>query len=254
MILLMAGTEDGRLLAGELHAGGLDMVITVTTEYGRSLFERMGLGAVCRCEKLDLRGLTRLIQERGITAIVDATHPYAERASQTAIAAAREAKILYVRYERAETPLPDSALILRARDVEDAIRLCRESGNRILLTIGSSRVERFARMEGKEVFARILPLPENVRRCIEAGIRPANIIAMQGPFSKEFNAALLRELGIDTVVTKDSGEVGGALEKVEAAVECGVKVIVIERPKIEYPVVCATFEQVKSLLQKHLRE
>ena len=251
MILLMAGTEDGRYLAGELHAAGAEMLITVTTEYGRSLFERGGLGKMCRCEKLDLRSLVLLIREKQMAAIVDATHPYAERASQTAIAAARETGILYVRYERAETALPDSPLILRAADHEEAIRLCKEMGHRILLTIGSSRIERFARIEGKEVFVRILPMPENVRRCIEAGVSPSHVVAMQGPFSKEFNAAMLRELKVDTMVTKDSGEVGGALEKVEAAIENGVKIIVIERPKVEYPVLCQTFGEVKDALKKH---
>jgi precorrin-6A/cobalt-precorrin-6A reductase len=251
MILLMAGTEDGRYLGGELHTAGAEMLITVTTEYGRSLFERVGLGKMCRCEKLDLRSLVLLIREKQMAAIVDATHPYAERASQTAIAAARETGILYVRYERAETPLPDSPLILRAADHEEAIRLCKEMGRRILLTIGSSRIERFAHIEGKEVFVRILPIPENVRRCIEAGVPPSHVVAMQGPFSKEFNAAMLRELKVDTMVTKDSGEVGGALEKVEAAIENGVKIIVIERPKVEYPVLCQTFGEVKDVLKKH---
>jgi len=251
MILLMAGTEDGRFLGGELHAAGADMLVTVTTEYGRSLFERVGLGRICRCEKLDLRALVLLTREKQIAAIVDATHPYAERASQTAISAARETGILYVRYERAETVLPDSPLILRARDHDEAIRLCKEMGTRILLTIGSSRIESFAHIEGKEIFARVLSMPENVRRCIEAGISPSNIVAMQGPFSKEFNAAMLRELKIDTMVTKDSGEVGGALEKVEAAIENGVKVIVIERPKMEYPVLCQTFDEVKAVLHKN---
>ena len=251
MILLMAGTEDGRFLGGELHTAGAKMLVTVTTEYGRRLFERAGLGSICRCEKLDLRSLVLLIRDKKAAAIVDATHPYAERASQTAIAAAKETGVLYVRYERAETPLPDSPLILHARDHDEAIRLCKEVGQRILLTIGSSRIETFAGMEGKEIFVRILPMPENVRRCSEAGILPSNIIAMQGPFSKEFNAAMLRELKIDTMVTKDSGEVGGAVEKVEAAIENGVKVIVIERPKVEYPLLCRTFGEVRAVLAKN---
>ncbi len=248
MILLMAGTEDGRFLGAELHAAGAQLIVTVTTEYGRSLFERAGLGNICRCEKLDLRSLVLLIREQQVQALVDATHPYAERASQTAIAAAGETGVLYVRYERPETPLPEHPLVLHAPDHEEALRMCRETGRRILLTIGSSRIERFARITGKEVFVRILPMPENIRRCLEAGVRPANIIAMQGPFSREFNAAMLRELQIDTMVTKDSGEVGGALEKVTGAIENGVKVIVIGRPKVEYPCLCRSFAEVKEVL------
>ena len=53
---------------------------------------------------------------------------------------------------------------------------------------------------------------------------------MQGPFSQELNSALIRQLGIDILVTKASGRSGGFEEKVAAAQECGCKLLVIHRP------------------------
>ncbi len=53
---------------------------------------------------------------------------------------------------------------------------------------------------------------------------------MQGPFSRELNEALLRQLSIRWLVTKESGPSGGFEQKVEAAHACGVRLVVIERP------------------------
>ena len=53
---------------------------------------------------------------------------------------------------------------------------------------------------------------------------------MQGPFSREMNVAMLKSVGAKYLVTKDSGAAGGFPEKVAAAREAGVKLIVIGRP------------------------
>ena len=53
---------------------------------------------------------------------------------------------------------------------------------------------------------------------------------MQGPFTKELNAALLHQFHIDYMVTKDGGAAGGFAEKAEAAARCGVQRIVLRRP------------------------
>ena len=65
----------------------------------------------------------------------------------------------------------------------------------------------------------------------EAGLPPAHILAMQGPFSRDFNAALYDQLRIRTMVSKDSGQPGGVADKVLPALERGIDVVMIERPK-----------------------
>ena len=56
---------------------------------------------------------------------------------------------------------------------------------------------------------------------------------MQGPFSRAFNTALMRELGIAVMVTKASGKAGGFAEKVAAAHDCGIEAVVVARPAAE---------------------
>ena len=60
-----------------------------------------------------------------------------------------------------------------------------------------------------------------------------NLCGMQGPFSKEFNIAQFKETGAVILVTKESGNAGGFLEKTDAARECGMKIVVLARVEEE---------------------
>lgn len=59
----------------------------------------------------------------------------------------------------------------------------------------------------------------------------ADILALQGPFSRELNEAIIRQYHISWLVTKDGGAVGGFAEKVEAAENTGARLVVIARPE-----------------------
>ena len=76
---------------------------------------------------------------------------------------------------------------------------------------------------------------------------------MQGPFSKEFNETLWRSWDIDCVVTKDSGEAGGFQAKADAAQAIGATLIVVERPRIDYPVVARDFQTIIQYLDTCLQ-
>ena len=65
----------------------------------------------------------------------------------------------------------------------------------------------------KELYVRILPIPEHIALCLDMGIPPTNIIAMHGPFSEDLNRAMFRQYQINTMVTKESGEAGGVLKR-----------------------------------------
>ena len=77
---------------------------------------------------------------------------------------------------------------------------------------------------------RVLPLPSAITKCIDAGFSPSHVIGMQGPFTRELNEAMLRQVGAQWLVTKDSGTVGGTAEKLAAARDVGARCIVVARP------------------------
>ena len=69
-----------------------------------------------------------------------------------------------------------------------------------------------------------------LENAIQAGILPSHLIAMQGPFSEELNEALIRQLHIGILVTKESGNNGGYEEKISAVRNTGIDCMVIRRP------------------------
>ena len=68
---------------------------------------------------------------------------------------------------------------------------------------------------------------------MELGYPVKNIIAMQGPFSREMNGAMMRQIGASVLVTKESGVIGGFSEKLGAVQDTEAIAIVVGRPKEE---------------------
>ena len=121
-------------------------------------------------------------------------------------------------------PVPDLVPV-----VSVLAALC--AGN-ILLTTGSHTLSVYAKViEPERLFVRVLPTHQALDLCAAAGMVQSHVIAMQGPFSRDFNAALYDQLRIRTMVSKDSGQPGGVADKVLPALERGIDVVMIERPK-----------------------
>ena len=245
MILVLSGTEEGKEIVRRLHGEGVRLLTTVATEYGKKMFEQAGLETICLQGRLDTNGFSRLIKERGVDTVVDATHPYAIEVSQNAMDACKKTNVRYLRFEREVIAIPAHPLIHRVKTMAEAVGKSRTLGKRIFLTTGISSVARFIVLKDeKELYVRILPIPEHIALCFDMGIPPTNIIAMHGPFSEDLNRAMFRQYRINTMVTKDSGEVGGVLEKINAALNEGIETVVIERPGIEFPQKYSSIDEV----------
>ncbi len=245
MILVLSGTEEGKEIVRRLHEEGLSLLTTVATEYGKKMFEQMGLETVCLQGRLDANGFSQLIQEKGIDIVVDATHPYAIEVSQNAIDACKKTNTQYLRFERQEIEIPPHPSIHKVKTMAEAVDKSRTLGKRIFLTTGISSVAKFILLKDeKELYVRILPVPEHIALCLDMGIPPTHVIAMHGPFSEDLNRAMFRQYHTNTMVTKDSGEVGGVPEKIHAAINEGIDTIVIERPRLEFPQKYSSIDEV----------
>ena len=112
-----------------------------------------------------------------------------------------------------------------------AIALEGTRGN-ILLTTGSKELAVYMRRGSLKdrVVARILPGVESLKICEGLGLTGRDIIAMQGPFSKDMNLAQIRDYKISVLVTKMSGHAGGFFEKALAADEAGISLFVVGSP------------------------
>lgn len=142
----------------------------------------------------------------------------------------------------------ESRMLTEADSMEEAAKLLEKMEGSILVTTGSKELEALRGLPGfaKRIFARILPQPEMVQKCMEMGLSGRHIICMQGPFSEEMNYAMLRETNARILLTKESGAAGGFPEKLRGARRAGAAVVVVKRPVEEEG---CSVEEVKALLQ-----
>lgn len=231
MIWVIAGTADARSVVEALVDAGHGVIATTATEYGADrLAPRPGLERLFG--RLDPVAMADLVSRRGVRLVVDASHPHAVQVSHNAIAAARETRVPYLRFERPAAAVERVRVVPGYREAAGALA---ESDGPVLLAIGSRNLDAFAALAPGRCWARVLPTRESMDACARAGFGPDRIIALQGPFSRAFNRALYDELGIRWLVSKESGGEGGVLEKVGAARDAGIGVIMVARPEIDYP-------------------
>ena len=256
-VWVFSGTSDGNALASELAGSGHDVIVSTASEYGQELVVENFPGLVVRSGKIGVEARRREMRQSGAIAIVDATHPFATEISGQLIGLARELGIPYVRYERPEIISRPAAIY--CRDMEAAAAAAVEKGTRIFLATGTKDLPTFVRHRSaaeRQWFVRLASDPASLERALQLGIPRSHLCAMQGPFSKEFNEALWRSWNIDCVVTKDAGEAGGFQAKADAARAVDATLIVVERPRMNYPVVArdfqTTIQTLDTCLQSHL--
>lgn len=241
MIWVIGGTKDSRDFI-ESFPFKEKLVVTTATEYGGKLLENIKDIKVF-CKRLDLEGMNKFIVENNIEKIVDLSHPYAEEVSRNAIECSRVKEIDYIRFERENLVSEDGVIEFSELDI--MIKYLEELEGNILVTLGSNNLHKFQNIKNKSnIYFRILPKWEMIKKAEDLGVLPKNIVAMQGPFSKELNVAMMRQLNIKYIVSKKGGNTGGEREKIDSAKEIGAISIMLSRPNVEYPVVFSHIEKL----------
>ena len=228
-LCVFAGTSDGRQLIGRLAGRGAEIVACAATEYGGARLGHLPDVRV-RIGRMDAEAMAAFFEKEGFAAVVDATHPYADRATENIRAACAAAGAPYWRLLReSEAGEGDGVW---AEDVPACVEALKKTQGNVFLTIGSKALPLFCADEGlrARLWVRVLPLGQSLEACAECGVAPDRIVAMQGPFDEALNAAMFRAANARWVVTKDSGDAGGYAAKLRAAREVGAQVVVIGRP------------------------
>ena len=218
-VLVLGGTGEARALAAALTRDGVPVISSLA---GRVASPRLPEGEVRVGGFGGPEALARWLLDNDIAAVVDATHPFAERISSSAAAACERAEVPLLRLERpgwSEGPADDWHWV---DDTSAAAAALPALGGRVFLTTGRQGLAAFADAPAWFLVRCIdppdPPLPE---RC--------ELVLDRGPFTLEGELALIDRHAIDLLVTKDSG--GGLTEaKLEAARTRRLPVIVIRRP------------------------
>ena len=231
MILLLGGTADTDPIARALVSRGQKVLVSTATDYPLALPPHRNVER--RVGALDEETLRHLITRRGISALVDATHPYAEIIGPMSFAIARDLAIPYFRFLRPQTRMIAKAAQV-ANNHEEAARIAFSFEKPVLLTVGSKNIGIYietARRKSLPVYMRVLNRKASIDACYAQGVSPEAIVAAKGPFTALENIALIRRFEIGVLVTKDSGAAGGMPEKVDAAKETQCSLVVINRPR-----------------------
>lgn len=227
-VVVFSGTTEGRVLSRQLAELGAEVTVSVATPLGQEEQGEMP-GITVRCGRLLPEEMAVLL--KGTALCIDATHPYAVEATRNIRAAAEKAGVEYHRLLRAASPLPEGCLVFESAG-QAAEALAQKEGN-LLLATGAKELPVFGCVPAQRLYPRVLPTLEGIAACEAAGIPHKNIIAMQGPFSRAMNQAMMEQYHIRYLVTKDGGTAGGFEEKAAAASAAGAQLVVIRRPPEE---------------------
>ena len=243
-IVIFSGTTEGRELSKRLSQAGASVTVCVATEYGEEEQGRVP-GVVTRTGPLSAAEKRKLLRDAMLC--VDATHPYARHVTESVRAACAEAEVEYIRLLRPACGI-DGALVFDSAG--EAAAWLKDREGRVLLTTGAKELDAYACLAPERLIPRVLPSCAALSACEALGIPHRNIIAMQGPFSAELNAATIRQYGVRYLVTKDGGGPGGFPEKAQAARETGAQLIVLRRPAESG----LGFEEVLNLCKTRIRD
>ena len=236
LVWLFSGTSDGNQIAKDLITKNCYLKVFVATQYGRNVTSQTLPLKIIQAGRLTIDDMFERGRIDAPEKVIDATHPFAVEVSKNLMEFCRTTEIPYIRYERPEDTIEEDNVYF-VDNVEQAAEKAKTIGKQILLTLGSKNIDPFLCEELRgRISIRMLPDPQLIQDLLSKGVSPDKIIAMQGPFSISSNKAVMVDRSIDCLVTKSSGLEGGVKDKIVAAQELAISVIVIKRPDIHYPV------------------
>lgn len=217
MILVFGGTTEGRKAVEVLEEGGTTYYYsTKTGEQEVTLHKGVRMDGA-----LDKEDMLAFCRAHDIRLIVDAAHPFALQLHQTVALTAHELHIPIVRYERI---YPERNPQLEW--IDDYSQVPRDI-HTLLATTGVQSIAKLKYLEaqGVQVVYRILPRESSVALAKKQGATDAQLCYYEG--DGQLNTVS------DAILLKESGLSGGFQEKVAAAFEKGMRVIVLKRPSLK---------------------
>ncbi len=227
-VLILGGTAEAAALARALAEDA--RVAATTSLAGRTRAPGELPGAVRRGGFGGAQALADYLRSHGIDLLVDATHPFATRISRNAAQACAAAGVPRLVLTRPPWTAREGDRWTPVLDAEAAAAalsgLGPGLGARVCLTIGRQELAAFAGLDAVWFLVRLVEPPED-----PIPLEEYHLVLGRGPFSLAQETALLREHGIEAVVSKNSGG-PGTYAKIEAARARDLPVVMVERPAL----------------------
>lgn len=220
MILVLGGTAEARELAAALDQDGVAVTSSLA---GRVSRPRLPAGEVRIGGFGGPDALGEWLTAHRVTAVVDATHPFAERISASAAYACPRAGVPLLRLQREGWSEGPGDRWHWVADLDEAAATVASLGERVLLTTGRQGLAAFAVVEDAWFLVRCVESPE-------PPLPPRHELLLdRGPFTLDGELALIDRHRIQVVVCKDSGG-PHTVAKLDAARKRGLPVLLVRRP------------------------
>ena len=221
-LLVLAGSAEARMIAAAARDDGAD-VTALMSEPPRG---PNPMPVPYTLHKLDeTKSIEALMRE--VDAVVDASHGFDEKMSRIGSAAAMAPGVPFLRYVRPGWSLEGKALWKSATDVEQAMTMI-APGARVFSAAGWASLSACAEFPGERLFLR-----QTNRHMRPVPFDFVELVFGEAPFTAESEAALFKELRIDTLLARNLGG-QASYPKVAAAESLGLNVILISPPALPH--------------------
>ena len=235
-LLILGGTGEAAALARASLVRFGDRMAVTTALAGRTRHPGPIAGQIRIGGFGGAAGLAAYLIDHQVDRLIDATHPFAARISQSARLAAERTgvpRLLLLRPPWRRHPLDRW---IEVESITAAATLVGRLGKRAWLTVGTGALPAFAQASGTHFLVRLIDPPTG-----SLPLADYELLLGRGPFGIAEERRLLVNHRIDVVVCKASGGTGTEA-KLIAAREMGLPVIMVRRPPREPGMVVETVE------------
>lgn len=219
-VLVLAGTSEGKEIATSLATLGIKAVASLA-------------GATRSPKSLDLPtrvggfggedGFLAFLNDEKITAVIDATHPFAAIITERTARICKDIGMPYLQVLRPAWSAQAGDNWTEIAREEDAAAFIPQ-GATVFLGTGRQTLDRFSGLEGRRVICRQID-PPTAPFPFEGG----EFLIGRPPFPVAREKALFQALGVEWIVVKNAGGDASAT-KLTAARDLGIPVLMIARP------------------------
>jgi precorrin-6A/cobalt-precorrin-6A reductase len=223
-VLVLGGTAEAVKLADRLMTEWGDRFDVVTSLAGRTQAPGRMPGEVRVGGFGGVSPMARYMEDRGVCALLDATHPFAAQISENARIACATAGVPRIALVRPLWEHAPNDNWLMQPDLAAVAAVLPGIGKRVFLTVGRTNLSAFASCEDTWFLVRLIDMPDT-----PLPFPACQVISGRGPFAVAAEQRLMEEHKIDALVCKASG--GEATRaKLIAARRLGIPVLMVERP------------------------
>ena len=225
MILIFGGTTEGRTAVKVLDEAGSPYY-----------YSTRGNAQQIECKHgtrvaggMDCDAMTEFCSTHNIRLIIDAAHPFASLLHTTVATVSEQLDLPVIRLERRYPPRDES--LVWCDTFDDAIDYLESHEIRDLLALsGVQTITKLQRYWKKHpCHFRVLDRDDSREIARRAGFPAENLLFWQ---EGQDELTLFRQLRPGAILTKESGESGYYEDKITAARQLGIPVIVIRRPSL----------------------